>query len=519
MRLQWAEFLAGGMWVELLKLIALAVLSSGALTVALTKRRANGRRRWLLLVGGLVGTGFTVLVAVLGGAQLIGAGSEYFFFLMSLLLLIAGVILTRRGLRGRLVGDRPSCRACGYDLTGRPDGVDLCSECGHDLTIPTAIQVGDRKRRPRLLASGLTCLIVSISLAASVIWKFEDIRINWRAQLPGSMLISRYAKLTTNNFSGIDEYVEIQKRFKNGTLSDSQIRLLARKALDPSAPRTLLDDVFWILLSRFESLTAQQQDALAASCNGSLSAVISESESVPEPVVRIHAFERMVAFPNGVVTIGRSEFTLLGCSINSTEIPLEEVLIIPESKRQGYLRISKTVWDRIESREGVEIRIRFNVRTTTSFETIKPDREIEAEHVVLAKHLRRRTASTKTLEHVFCDPKEEDLTAIWSAEVSESTFLGQKFMELKVTRSKPASRVFGHVELLSNHQAHVIGRIDVSEGSTSDKELVNLPDGIEDGPLVIRIRPDATIRESVWPEYPILNQIVVIDDVKVKTIE
>ena len=36
------------------------------------------------------------------------------------LLLVAGIVLTVRGLRGRRVDDHPHCRKCGFDLIGLP---------------------------------------------------------------------------------------------------------------------------------------------------------------------------------------------------------------------------------------------------------------------------------------------------------------------------------------------------------------------------------------------------------------
>jgi hypothetical protein len=58
--------------------------------------------------------------------------------LLPLLLLVLGVLLIVRGLRGRAVDDHPICRRCGFDLTGRPEGVTICSEQEREGAAPAA---------------------------------------------------------------------------------------------------------------------------------------------------------------------------------------------------------------------------------------------------------------------------------------------------------------------------------------------------------------------------------------------
>jgi predicted nucleic acid-binding Zn ribbon protein len=86
------------------------------------------------------------------------------------LLLVAGIVLTVRGLRGRRVDDHPHCRKCGFDLIGLPEGVNRCSECGADLTRPRAIREGRRQRRPVALVFGLSALLFVLGGIGLVAW-------------------------------------------------------------------------------------------------------------------------------------------------------------------------------------------------------------------------------------------------------------------------------------------------------------------------------------------------------------
>ena len=71
--------------------------------------------------------------------------------------LVAGVLILWLGLRGRRVDDHPVCRKCGRDLTGVES--PRCPECGQPADRP---RVGNRERRPILLAAGGTLATVAL---------------------------------------------------------------------------------------------------------------------------------------------------------------------------------------------------------------------------------------------------------------------------------------------------------------------------------------------------------------------
>ena len=83
--------------------------------------------------------------------------------------LLCGSVLLWAGWRGRRVGNHSTCRRCGYDLTGRPEGSNACPECGSDLTRPRAVAVGDWSRKPKLAALGAAAVMVGgLRLAGDV---------------------------------------------------------------------------------------------------------------------------------------------------------------------------------------------------------------------------------------------------------------------------------------------------------------------------------------------------------------
>jgi hypothetical protein len=70
----------------------------------------------------------------------------------------------------------PTCRRCGYDVSHRPAGVTLCSECGADLTRRRAILT---RRRVRL--SSRTRWLAAVLLLIAVVWPANTWRkFDWR---------------------------------------------------------------------------------------------------------------------------------------------------------------------------------------------------------------------------------------------------------------------------------------------------------------------------------------------------
>jgi len=99
-------------------------------------------------------------------------------------LIVLGLWQVLRGLWPKRQGQTPCCKACGCNLTGiervrRP-------ECGRELGAK-AVVLGERVRRPRRNAPGLTLLLLAATPAAFAVRSFR--KFNWYAHMPASSRI------------------------------------------------------------------------------------------------------------------------------------------------------------------------------------------------------------------------------------------------------------------------------------------------------------------------------------------
>src|SRR5687768_3494899 len=81
---------------------------------------------------------------------------------------VVGLVLLRRGWRGRLIGSHLVCRKCDYDLFNLPDDQNACPECGSDLAAPKAVQTGHRRRRPGMIVAGASLLLLFALIVGGV---------------------------------------------------------------------------------------------------------------------------------------------------------------------------------------------------------------------------------------------------------------------------------------------------------------------------------------------------------------
>jgi hypothetical protein len=138
------------------------------------------------------------------------------WFALPLLVLVGGVAMLWLGLRGRRVDDHPLCRACGFDLIGRPEGSDKCAECGADLTSPRAIRHGHRRRRPVMLTFGLVIVLLFVGVAGVIGW--SRAREFDRYQVMPTWYLLREARDTSGGLP-VAAWQELRRRLGNGKLS------------------------------------------------------------------------------------------------------------------------------------------------------------------------------------------------------------------------------------------------------------------------------------------------------------
>lgn len=99
--------------------------------------------------------------------------------LVFLAMFLGAAALVWRGLRGRRVGDHPTCRRCGFDLFGAPPDSANCPECGVDVRHGRNVVTGRRQRDawPFVVAATLLVLVTLGAIGIST-------KIDWRARLP-----------------------------------------------------------------------------------------------------------------------------------------------------------------------------------------------------------------------------------------------------------------------------------------------------------------------------------------------
>jgi hypothetical protein len=141
---------------------------------------------------------------------------------------LAGVLALVRGLYGVAIDDHPLCRRCGFDLTGRPKGVNICSECGADLTRPHAIRIGHRRRRGGLLSVGVSLLALVLLVGGGVGWIAMS-TANWRQYAPVWFLLREANGL--DPVSRDAAITELASRLSSATLAQGDIDLMVDQTL------------------------------------------------------------------------------------------------------------------------------------------------------------------------------------------------------------------------------------------------------------------------------------------------
>jgi hypothetical protein len=140
-----------------------------------------------------------------------------------LLLLVVGIMLLFRGMRGRVVGDHPICRKCGFDLFGLPKESTRCSECGTDITAKRAVRIGRRERRRMMAGAGL--LLVMVSLGVIVIAISDVLQdVEW-IQFEPLWYVRKQAKDTSATVRD-PALLEIARRMAAGNLSDADVKTI-----------------------------------------------------------------------------------------------------------------------------------------------------------------------------------------------------------------------------------------------------------------------------------------------------
>jgi uncharacterized membrane protein YgcG len=149
--------------------------------------------------------------------------------LLAAMLLLGGILLMWLGYRGRRVDDHPICRKCGYDLFGRPEGSERCSECGSQLAEPNAIRIGRRKPVRGLMVVGMLMLLAGgggVGLLGNAMRQGFD--LNQYKPVWWLLGDTRSASPAVRDAA----LAELLGRVKSATMSDANTRKLVDRALE-----------------------------------------------------------------------------------------------------------------------------------------------------------------------------------------------------------------------------------------------------------------------------------------------
>jgi hypothetical protein len=103
------------------------------------------------------------------------------------LLLIGGTIAVYLGRVGKVVDDHPVCSACRRDFFGLTS--NKCPDCGRGINIQRrlGVAIGNRVRRPVLLATGAVMFTIGAFLLATSLWVVIS-GVSWFQIAPNSVL-------------------------------------------------------------------------------------------------------------------------------------------------------------------------------------------------------------------------------------------------------------------------------------------------------------------------------------------
>jgi hypothetical protein len=213
------------------RVVVTAGVSTGVLAFAVMRRRADGTRRRGILIAGVSGVVGSALSGLLLGTDARSDGRVELIGLC-LLAMLAGLVLVALGVRGRRVGDHPHCRACGFDLFGRPESSTLCSECGTDLNARRSVVVGVRRRTLWLVFVGLFLLSsglgVALPVARQVPWRgwYEDLRLRLYAFVPIEQVVDDFLAASGHSIADRVTYRRIELAMRDRSSRPNVFRLL-----------------------------------------------------------------------------------------------------------------------------------------------------------------------------------------------------------------------------------------------------------------------------------------------------
>lgn len=157
--------------------------------------------------------------------------------------ILAGIVLFRKAIKGKLVSDHPHCRSCKFDLLGLElDRYNVCPDCGQP-TIPDTPMVlhGLHKRRTIMAMLAITLIFSGcLGIAWPKVSQLPAIKnIDWYAKFPESVLLKLESGGDKNALQTIND------RVVDGSLSTEGFSIMIERAFANEADSTVEWDKRW----------------------------------------------------------------------------------------------------------------------------------------------------------------------------------------------------------------------------------------------------------------------------------
>jgi hypothetical protein len=459
------------------RVVITAGVSVGTLAYAMTRRRADGSRRWPLVVAGAAG----VVGAATSGILLSpdrGTEGHQAIVGFCALVVLAGLALIALGVRGRRVGDHPYCRLCGFDLFGKPETSTVCSECGSNLVARRAVVIGVRRRILWLVFVGLFVVTsgvgVALPFARSLPLKdwYNELRPRIYALKPLPWVVDDVVEADLKGLSNSLSIERLELALDRPESRNRTLRLMLDRAIQQhatSGQSTLL--ARWLLLLNAETFTDEEVRQMSR-------AALHHQSFIPEKIPHgMWFYTGLIHFPrtgDHLTVTADVETILNGHPAHSTRRhPLATTVFVVDPV---------AAWNHVPlGPVSIEQRIRVAV------DVRRPNGRSVSETIVLSQPMSSVAVDPSHVIPPLVKPTPRDLAVRWQV-ARDSTYVESVHFEL--TASAPVSeRLLGRLTMRVGSTTTAVHSAVLPKGDRSMWCVIS-KDQLPSGPFELIFEPD-----------------------------